>query len=401
MNQNNLTNEEILQCKENGFILIGKTGVGKTALLNILFGKDIGKVGHTTKSETKISNYYCIKENVNSKDNYFCIVDTPGLYDTSGKEADKNQKQDIIKLVSEKQIKVKGLLFLSNFQNERFDASEQLSLVQYNAIFPLKEFWKRIILVFTHYYGDPDGDSKEEIKERANKILGDIFKVIMNKTKNVSKSINYSQLNKKYINIYSKAKNKRQIENNLNIRKQLIIDIIEYSKLTPMFCKLQIYNFEKYELQPNDEFVYDCDFYVYLDGNNKVVHEDFNIKNKYKKDKNSKNNKKFKVNIEESEINSQGILERKTTKKEGIMKLFDNYKGEGLTILSIVGTICTGIFCMPALPLCIASFFGGTYLMKKKNDEKMKNQNQNQNQVNNFMLNQNIIDSINKYLFEP
>ena len=31
----------------------------------------------------------------------------------------------------------------------------------------------------------------------------------------------------------------------------------------------------------------------------------------------------------------------------------------------------------------------------------MKNQNQNQNQVNNLMLNQNIIDSINKYLFEP
>jgi hypothetical protein len=43
---------------------------------------------------------------------------------------------------------------------------------------------------------------------------------------------------------------------------------------------------------------------LYLDGNNKVVHEDFNIKNKYKKDKNSKNNKKFKVNI----YNSQGIL---------------------------------------------------------------------------------------------
>ena len=33
-----LTDEEILKCKENGFILIGKTGIGKTSLLNIIFG---------------------------------------------------------------------------------------------------------------------------------------------------------------------------------------------------------------------------------------------------------------------------------------------------------------------------------------------------------------------------
>ena len=93
-----LSDKEILKSKENGFILIGKTGVGKTSLLNIIFGKTIGKVGYTSKSETKLSNYYCIKENIQGEIVYFCIVDTPGLYDCDGLDADKEQKVEIIKL---------------------------------------------------------------------------------------------------------------------------------------------------------------------------------------------------------------------------------------------------------------------------------------------------------------
>ena len=90
--------EEILKCKDNGFILIGKTGVGKTSLLNVIYGDEIGKVGHSSKSETKMSNYYCIKEKVNNEIIYFCIIDTPGLYDTHGIDADINQKKRYSKI---------------------------------------------------------------------------------------------------------------------------------------------------------------------------------------------------------------------------------------------------------------------------------------------------------------
>jgi hypothetical protein len=311
----NLTKEELSKCKENGFILIGKTGVGKTALLNVLYGEDIGKVGHTTKSETKTSNYYCIKENVGEENIYFCIVDTPGLYDTSGKEADDNQKQEIMQLVSNENIRVKGLLFLSNFQNERFDASEQFSLVEYNAIFPLKEFWKRIIIIFTHYYGDPDGDSKEEIQERADKNLKELLNVIMNKTKDISEKISYNNLNKQYINIYSKIKNKSQIKSNQEIKQKLLLEIVNFCKLSPMFTKLKILNFEKCELKPGDEYIYDCDYYMYFDNNDKLIREDFKLKNKYKKSKNTKIEQKINLNIENCEINAQGYLVKKTKKK--------------------------------------------------------------------------------------
>ena len=77
-----LSEEEILKCKENSFILIGKTGVGKTALLNVIVGEEVGKVGYTSESETKESNYYCVKKKLEDDFIYFSIIDTPGLFDT-------------------------------------------------------------------------------------------------------------------------------------------------------------------------------------------------------------------------------------------------------------------------------------------------------------------------------
>lgn len=102
-----LTKEEIEKAKDNCYILNGKTWVGKTSLLNILYGRNIGKVGYSSQSETKKSNYYCIKEKLGLDYNYFCLIDIPGLYDTDAREKDKNQIEHIIKIISEEKIKIK------------------------------------------------------------------------------------------------------------------------------------------------------------------------------------------------------------------------------------------------------------------------------------------------------
>ena len=93
-------------------------------------------------------------------------------------------------LISNENIKIKGLLFLSNFQSERLDASEQSSLIDYVKMFPLKDFWKRIIFVFTHYFGDPNSYTKEEIKENNNIYQSQILHKLIDKVKDVCHQFN-------------------------------------------------------------------------------------------------------------------------------------------------------------------------------------------------------------------
>jgi len=278
---NNLSEEEILKCKENYFILLGKTGVWKTSLLNIIFGEDVWKVGYSSISETKESKFYCIKEKSKDGFKYFCILDTPGLYDTNGIDADITQKNDILNLISKEKIKIKAILFLFNLLNERFDFSEQNTLIEYNGIFRMKDFWRRIILIFTHYYGDPEGDTKEEIEESSLECFIQIMKRIMEKIKNVSDPVEFQDLNRKYINIYSKAKNDKQIKSNLSIRNNLLLEIYKYIEYSPMFSKLKIFNFEKYEIEKEDDFIYACILIIYLDAKDNIINKDFNILKKY------------------------------------------------------------------------------------------------------------------------
>lgn len=370
-----LTKEEILKCKENGFILIGKTGVGKTSLLNVIYGDEVGKVGHSSKSETKQSNYYCVKEFFQDEIIYFSIIDTPGLYDTQGVDVDINQKRDIQLLVSKEKIKIKGILFLSNFQNERFDYSEQVTLLEYNALFPMKDFWNRLILIFTHFYSDPDGDSKEEIQERALKNFTNIINRIMEKIKDVSNPIEFIDLNRKYINVYSKIKNENQIKNNKSIRDNLLLEISKYVKFNPMFNKLKIFHFKKYEIEEKDEYIYDCDLILYLDLDDNIISSDLNILKKYPKLNNdNKEETKIECDVKKCKIDDQGNLINIYNEKEGFFNDTKSKVGGGLTIISVIGLIFSGIFFFPTIPICITSLVGGIYIMKKSSDQREKNE---------------------------
>ena len=48
-------------------------------------------------------------------------------------------------LISNENIKIKGVLTLANFQFEGLDSSEKSTLIDYIKLFPLKDFLKRII----------------------------------------------------------------------------------------------------------------------------------------------------------------------------------------------------------------------------------------------------------------
>ena len=303
-------------------------------------------------------------------------------------------------MISKENIKLKGLLFLSNFQNERFDFSEQNTLIEYNALFPMKDFWNRLILIFTHYYNDPDGDTKEEIQERAIKNMTKILNIIMEKIKNVSNPVNFVDLNRKYINVYSRIKNEKQIKNNKSIRNSLILEISKYIKLNPMFNKLQMFHFEKYEIEENDEYLYDCDLIIYLDANDTVINREINIINKYPKHNYSKNDQKIEYNIQKCEIDKDGILINVNNKKEGYKEIFKNTKykvGGAMTIVSIIGIIFSGIFFPPTIPVCITTLFGGLFIMKNSSDEQNKIEQQKINEIVEYNeINENIKKELEK-----
>ena len=106
-----------------------------------------------------------------------------------------------------------------------------------------------MIIIFTHYYGDPDGDSKEEIRKRSKDLLSLLFKNIMEKTKEVSEPIPFNLINQKYFNIYSNPKKDIHLNNNKIYREELFSEMIKLTKMNAMFSKLYILNFYKTENQ--------------------------------------------------------------------------------------------------------------------------------------------------------
>ena len=204
--------------------------------------------------------------------------------------------------------------------------------------------------------------------------MSEIFDVVMDKVKNISKPVKFKEINKKYINIYSKPKNQKQNENNLNIRKDLLKDFLEYAQKSPMFTKLKIYNLQKFEMIKNDKFLYDCELYVYLDANGKEVHKDFKVLNKY--ENNIQHLKEQKVNEkdENCEINEEGKLVRRSKKKEGINSIFNIFNknnGERLTIGSILDFICNSFSYIP-MPVLTEPLYGGVKLMYEQFEPQEK-----------------------------
>lgn len=274
-----LTDEEKVEAKNNGFILVGKTGTGKTTLLNAMFDKVVGKVARTAASVTKETSIYYYK-----LDNGKCMtfVDTPGLDDaesTVKEDIDLIHLNGISKAISDEKIHIKGILFLVNFQHERFDASEQKALLNYNKIFPLKKFWRHLIVIYTHFYADPDGDETvDEMKASRNETNREIFSQIMEKIKEVSEVIDYNDLKIKYFNSFSEAKNEKQKKKNGQNRTELQILLKELCEAPPLFSQIEIKHIQNYKWEENGKKYYgEVEIIGFFDLNNEPIKERINV----------------------------------------------------------------------------------------------------------------------------
>ena len=315
MNENEFSSQEIEEAKKNGFLLGGKTGAGKSTLINALFGKEMTLVKRSAKAVTQIPNLYYYK-----LENGKCIsiIDSPGLSDPKklkDKNTDNIHLDKIVKLVEKEKVNIKGILFLVNFQGERFDSDEATALINYNKIFPLRTFWQHVLIIFTHHYQDPNGDSLEEMKSEKDSSNKEIFGDIMNSVNQVSDVIDYNDLKTQYFNSYwpiKEDKRSEQTKTNNQNKKRLEVLLNDFSQKEPLFSKIEIVKKQGQIIQKDGKyFSADITIIGYFDLNGKAPIKEEKFITNYKKVKNPPSNQtpNCEITVNQGGTNEDGKIE--------------------------------------------------------------------------------------------
>ena len=127
-------------------LVLGKTGVGKSSLINGISNEIRCFVPESTTSGTKEFE----EINVSVGEDLYQFLDTPGLL-AAGEGEDDKYIDEIKKAVSYYP-EFKCILLLLNFQDDKLDGPIIQMLQNYMNIFPVKYFWEHVIIVYTRSY---------------------------------------------------------------------------------------------------------------------------------------------------------------------------------------------------------------------------------------------------------
>ena len=186
--------------KKVTIVLLGATGEGKSSFGNYILKYEIFKESNNSESCTE--NIKCCQGKKGTEVENLFIIDTPGTSDSKGRD------EIFIKQIS-KELKdnyrydINSFLLLFNINKTRLSFDIKKQLYYYCLIFPIKDFWSHVGIVFTFSY-DFFNDNKFEIMKE-NKIKGfmlDFIETIKSYIKEINCLNGYNIIPPENVNVF-------------------------------------------------------------------------------------------------------------------------------------------------------------------------------------------------------
>lgn len=155
------------------FLLVGRTGVGKSSTINSLMGKSVSQVGDYDPTTMEVKVY---EHEVNGIK--FNIIDTPGLCDDI---PEKNNDQKYIEIIQNKVKQIDSLCFVTRLDEPRVTADEMRGIKVISQAFT-PEVWKYGVIIFTR--ANKADNYLMDLQERTKRIRNEIAKYTGNEVAN-------------------------------------------------------------------------------------------------------------------------------------------------------------------------------------------------------------------------